>query len=359
MTPGGLNERSKIQRTSDHRDPKNGGSRTDNKMVLIPDMEVVVMEDDLATLSYITTGLNHMGFEVLPADSSESAVQLAKDRGTKYFILDMSMGPNRNTEGLEALALLKSINPEARVGIFSAYADAPHFRRALSLGADIFVEKSANFSSSLSTIVRTLIENDDYSFLTESLTDFKELCLQNRSFTKDELESGLRDFRYSGLVDPAGRPLDKYSPQYAQILAHVQNTNDVILEKLKNDPSLISSITPREFEEFVGNLLRKLGFEVRLTPSSRDGGFDMYAASTSALGSFLYLVECKKYDRVNKVGVEIVRSLYGVLESKKATAGMIVTSSMFTKGAEDFQREVMYRVHLHDYMKIQQWLNLI
>jgi len=153
--------------------------------------------------------------------------------------------------------------------------------------------------------------------------------------------------------------LDKEASEYKQIIGRVEDTNEVLFKKIRNAPELMQTLTPRQFEEFVGDLLRKLGFEVSLTPASRDGGFDLYAATNSTLGTFLYLVECKKYERPNKVGVEVVRSLYGVLESKRATAGMIVTTSLFTKDAQDFQRQLMHKVHLHDYLKIQKWLNLI
>ena len=95
-----------------------------------------------------------------------------------------------------------------------------------------------------------------------------------------------------------------------------------------------------------------------LTPASKDGGFDIAAARNDDLGEFLYLVECKQYAENNKVGVEIVRSLYGVVEKERATAGIVVTTSYFTRGAAAFQREVSRRMTLHDYIYLQQWLGL-
>jgi restriction system protein len=99
-----------------------------------------------------------------------------------------------------------------------------------------------------------------------------------------------------------------------------------------------------------------MGYDVELTPFSGDGGFDMYAAQNSALGRFLYLVECKRYLPPEKVGVQIVRQLYGVVELKQANAGIVATTSFFTRGAKELQQELGYRVHLADYLQLERWL---
>ena len=84
----------------------------------------------------------------------------------------------------------------------------------------------------------------------------------------------------------------------------------------------------------------------------------MYAARKDRVGEFLFLVECKRYAPHHRVGVEIVRGLYGVVEMHKAHAGIVVTTSHFTKGAQEFQRSVGYRMFLRDYLHLQQWLGV-
>jgi restriction system protein len=56
------------------------------------------------------------------------------------------------------------------------------------------------------------------------------------------------------------------------------------------------------------------------------------------------------------VRIEIVRSLYGVLNAKRANAGAIVTTSFFTSGAQEFQRQLEQQLHLHDYIALQKWI---
>ncbi|MCE5319179.1 MAG: restriction endonuclease, partial [Parachlamydia sp.] len=122
---------------------------------------------------------------------------------------------------------------------------------------------------------------------------------------------------------------------------------------------LLYSLDPRKFEELVAEMLSQRGYEITLTPPSKDGGLDMYAARKDDLGSFLYLVECKRYTPPTKVGVSIVRSLYGVVQQKQANGGIVVTSSFFTKGAKEFQENVPHQMHLRDYLALQKWLGVI
>ena len=58
----------------------------------------------------------------------------------------------------------------------------------------------------------------------------------------------------------------------------------------------------------------------------------------------------------NRVGVEVVRSLYGVIQAQRASAGAIVTTSFFTSGAREFRHEVQHQMHLHDYLVLQKWI---
>jgi len=94
-----------------------------------------------------------------------------------------------------------------------------------------------------------------------------------------------------------------------------------------------------------------------LTPASRDGGKDIYIATKDSLGSFLYLVECKRYAPDRPVGVGFIRQLYGTVQAERATAGILATTSFFTRGAKDFQSKVEFQISLQDYLGIQKWIN--
>lgn len=130
-----------------------------------------------------------------------------------------------------------------------------------------------------------------------------------------------------------------------------------LFSALKKDPSTLYKLTPRRFEELIASIFRNQGFEITLTPESNDGGYDVIAVHHSRFtGTEKYLVECKRYAEDNKVGVGVVRGLYGVVCSENATKGLVVTSSYFTKGARDFETRNLDRMSLHDYQVLADWI---
>lgn len=129
----------------------------------------------------------------------------------------------------------------------------------------------------------------------------------------------------------------------------LEEINAELITYLAANPEMMREMNSRSFEELVAAMFRNQGYDVTLTPQSKDGGMDIIAVHKDALGTAMILVECKKYASENKVGVEIVRGLYGVVEEKKATRGIIATTSYFTKGAVDFQTRVPNRMGLGDF----------
>ena len=159
-----------------------------------------------------------------------------------------------------------------------------------------------------------------------------------------------------GLVDPSGRPLRTDSTEYRRIVHDVALVSDDLLQQLHARPESVYELSPRKFEELVAELLHRQGYEVTLTPPSKDGGKDIYAARRDGFGSFLYLVECKRWAPDHRVGVGVIRQLYGVAQLERASGAMLATTSFFTRGAHEFQQEIEYQLSLRDFYGIQQWL---
>ena len=182
-------------------------------------------------------------------------------------------------------------------------------------------------------------------------------ALRTGAYSVRDLLSAITNFESIGILGPDGQPLSSTALRSSQIVTDVTAVNDELLQVLHRDPKLLWTISPRKFEEVVAELISRLGYAVELTPASKDGGFDIYAARRDGLGEFMYLVECKRYAPTRKVGVEIVRSLHGVVNSVRATAGIVVTTSHFTSGAEEFQKRNSFQLQLHDYLVLRRWLD--
>jgi len=143
--------------------------------------------------------------------------------------------------------------------------------------------------------------------------------------------------------------------QARQIVVASKKFWDSQIKSLATNPERLANVDPRRFEELIAELLIRDGLEVELTPPSRDGGRDILAWAETVAGRHLYLVECKRFDVERPVGVELVRAFYGVIEAEKATAGLFVTTSRFTRGVQAFHDSVRNRLGLADYKDLCAW----
>lgn len=130
-----------------------------------------------------------------------------------------------------------------------------------------------------------------------------------------------------------------------------------LVNYFKNNPDKVYELSPRQFEELVAGILTDLGYSVELTAQSADGGIDIFATQKSVIGESLLIVDCKRYAPNNRVGVEIVRSIFGICEQRRATMAMIATTSFFTKPAQEFQKGIIHRLSLKDYNDLGLWLS--
>jgi restriction system protein len=88
----------------------------------------------------------------------------------------------------------------------------------------------------------------------------------------------------------------------------------------------------REFEMLVGEAYRLQGYRVTETGGGgADEGIDLAMTKDGEI----FLVQCKQW-KAYKVGVSVVRELYGVMAAKGATGGFVVTSGRFTREAKAF-----------------------
>ncbi|WP_170184672.1 restriction endonuclease [Streptomyces sedi] len=115
----------------------------------------------------------------------------------------------------------------------------------------------------------------------------------------------------------------------AQALIHARYIG--IPENSSGRRSLLANLEPRQFEVIVYNLYGAMGYEVTLTPKSKDGGRDVIAVREADGMRETVLVECKR--RKKPRGPEEVRALYGSVKREKANRGVFVSVSGFTKAA--------------------------
>lgn len=108
----------------------------------------------------------------------------------------------------------------------------------------------------------------------------------------------------------------------------------------------MSDISWQDFELLISQHFRTQGFSVKETSPGPDGGVDLVLNKDAAK----YLVQCKHY-KAYKVGVKPVRELLGVMASKGAAGGYVITSGQFTRDAVGFAKS--NRIQLIDGSMLQ------
>jgi len=94
----------------------------------------------------------------------------------------------------------------------------------------------------------------------------------------------------------------------------------------------LDGISWQEFEMLVGESFKLQGYQVFETGGGgADGGVDLVLRK----GGEKFLVQCKQW-KAFKVGVTVVRELYGVMAANGAVGGFVVTSGTFTEDAKSF-----------------------
>lgn len=108
------------------------------------------------------------------------------------------------------------------------------------------------------------------------------------------------------------------------------------IQKYKNVQRVRDELDPWQFERWVAELLKKLGYkQVKVVGGCNkgDGGIDIKAFSSSGE---LVLVQVKKYCKT--VSVSEVRDFMGAMVDFRGDRGIFVTTSYYSKGCHSLEK---------------------
>jgi restriction system protein len=98
-----------------------------------------------------------------------------------------------------------------------------------------------------------------------------------------------------------------------------------------NSVDSLNNMNWQEFEQLVCEIFRQRGYSVSETQAGADVGFDLILK----MNNEITLVQCKQWKK-QKVGVSVVREIYGVMAAEGAQHGCVITSGKFTTDALKF-----------------------
>lgn len=210
------------------------------------------------------------------------------------------------------------------------------------LYSDILPRLNKNEFLSPRDVLRGIVSTLDNSETSKFLLECKNFIYQ----FDNKINFGAGEIDRSSLVIPQNK-----------IITRVAFLEESLLQKAKNSPEIIYNFTPREFERFIYEFFCSQGMDVKLTKQTRDGGKDLIVVQKSILGEFSIYVECKKYDAQRPIGINLIRELYGTIMADSVTAGLLITTSYFTKDAHEYTKKIKNRMSLMDYSDLVKELN--
>ncbi len=129
-----------------------------------------------------------------------------------------------------------------------------------------------------------------------------------------------------------------------------------VIEFLSKDPKRLFTLSPRQFEELVAELMHRLGYSVQLGQLGRDGGVDVFAERPSEVGDELVLIQCKQFRVDRKVGEPIIKQLHADVHDRSATRGLVATTSYFSSTALTYIEHYRYRLSGVDQDELIEWM---
>ncbi len=215
-----------------------------------------------------------------------------------------------------------------------------------------------------STIVEELLRELGQENITPRLVAEKIICkLRTKGFEEYFLNPNSHQlYTYGKGVSISHPQIIVPERKIIKVPSEIKNDINVVtrslLDKVAIKPEILQTITSRQFEEMVCELFERNGYNVQLTRQTRDGGKDLIILNNSMLGDLMIYAECKKYSQKHPVNVGLVRELYGTIEADRATAGIMVTTSYFSKDAQRFQEKIKSRMNFIDYSELMKQISM-
>jgi HJR/Mrr/RecB family endonuclease len=204
-----------------------------------------------------------------------------------------------------------------------------------------------NFDKDWSYVILGKDEDEEYRAIDVevSIDEFNDVV--------KNLYSKMNEISIAGKMEKKIYESTLFRPESSVIITDM---DDAVKKYFKKYPEKLYEINSRKFEELIASIFKDLGFDVELTKATRDGGQDIIASIKNSVTSFLAYIECKRYAPDNKVGVGIIRNVAGVHYLRKPCKSIIVTTSFFTKDAQEEAKLIENQLDLKDYNDIKSWL---
>ncbi len=100
--------------------------------------KALIIDDEQPTLFMFNLFLDAYGYEVITAENAAAGIELFKKERPSIVFTDIKMP---GIDGLDALRMLKSIDPAVQVIVMTGHGDQDLMKQAMELEATAFLNK--------------------------------------------------------------------------------------------------------------------------------------------------------------------------------------------------------------------------
>lgn len=104
------------------------------------------------------------------------------------------------------------------------------------------------------------------------------------------------------------------------------------VKKFSLHPFQFEDLSPTEFEKSIAFLYQLQGYHTTVCGGAGDQGVDVEARKDGEL----LVIQCKRFTKTNIVGSPAIQILFAATTANQANKGVIVTTSRFTKQAQQY-----------------------
>lgn len=130
-------------------------------------------------------------------------------------------------------------------------------------------------------------------------------------------------------------------PEKYEASVIIKSVHRALIEKIVDNPKFLDGVDWRTFERLMANVFEGIGFDVVLTPPSKDGGKDIVLCCMSRGTKKKYFIELKHWPSGDKVSDRHVQK-FEIIVSQNADAGLLLSTSGFTKSVTKIKRNKVY-----------------
>lgn len=120
----------------------------------------------------------------------------------------------------------------------------------------------------------------------------------------------------------------------------IQAVSKQFAELVARDPRALEQLEWRDLERMLAEVFSGIGFEVKLTPPSKDGGKDIILQCVVSGRMHSYIVEIKHWRSSTRVGGSALKDFIGVVVKEKRDAGIFLSTYGFTSNAFEAISEI-------------------